>query len=151
MAQHDEIEKDQYKKIAELTAEVKTNNGRVEQLSASVDVTNQLVIKQMEQSSEEHKASMAEMRAMYDSHVKMTKWFIGALILIIVVLILALAYGAIGERGMYAVRETMPTVVRPTAPRTPSVPIPDGSGADEAAIAPAPYNDLEKYTRSQTA
>ena len=149
MAQHDEIEKDQYKKIAELTAEVKTNNGRVEQLSASVDVTNQLVIKQMEQSSEEHKASMAEMRAMYDSHVKMTKWFIGALIVIIIVLILALAYGAIGERGMYAVRETMPSVIQQGNPRSPAVPIPDGSGSQDAAIAPVPVNDLEKYINTK--
>lgn len=109
MATQDEVEQDQYRKIAELTAEVKTNNGRVEQLSASVDMTNRLIIKQLEQSSSDHKASMVEMRAMYDSHVKMTRYIFAVLSLIILFLIAALVYGAIGKDGLYAVRQTVPT------------------------------------------
>lgn len=110
MAQHDEIERDQYEKINALTAEVKTNNGKVEQLTASVDVSNQLVIRQMEQSAADHKASMVELRSMHDSYVKLTKYIVGILALIIVMLICALVYGAIGERGLFAVRDSMPKV-----------------------------------------
>ena len=110
MATREDVEKDQYDKIHALTAEVKENNGRVEQLTASVDVANQLIIKQMEQSAEEHKAAVAELRSMHDSYAKMTKWFIGALVVIILFLIGVIAYGAIGEKGMYAVRDAMPKV-----------------------------------------
>ena len=69
--------------------------------------------------------------------------------LVIVFLILVIAYGAIGERGMYAVRETMPYVIQQGAPRSPAVPIPDGSGSQDAAIAPVPVNDLEKYINTK--
>lgn len=121
MAQHDEIEKDQYAKIEVLTKSVSELTGAVSVLNK----TNSDLVTTLKRS-------------------------IFYQFIVIVFLILVIAYGAIGERGMYAVRETMPTVVCPTAPRTPSVPIPDGSGANEAAIAPAPYNDLEKYINPQT-
>lgn len=118
MEQHDEIEKDQYAKIEVLTKSVSELTGAVSVLNK----TNSDLVVTLKRS-------------------------IFYQFLVIVFLILVIAYGAIGERGMYAVRETMPAVVRPTAPRTPAVPIPDGSGADEAAIVPAPYNDLEKYIK----
>ena len=119
MEHNDDIEKDQYAKIEVLTKSVSELTGAVSVLNK----TNSDLVTTLKRS-------------------------IFYQFLVIVFLILVIAYGAIGERGMYAVRETMPTVVRPTAPRTPAVPIPDGSGG-EAAIAPAPYNDLEKYINPQ--
>lgn len=67
----------------------------------------------------------------------------------ILFLIAVIAYGAIGERGLYAVRDTVPSMVNRQSPYQSPLPIPDGSG-EEAAIAPAPMNDLEKYTNTQT-
>ena len=109
MATRDDIEKDQYDKISHLAAEVETNNGRVEQLTASVDVSNQLIIKQMEQLASEHKSAMTELRSMHDSYVKMTRYIFGMLGVIILFLIAALVYGAIGKDGLYAVGQTVPT------------------------------------------
>lgn len=112
MALRDNVEKDQYEKINALTS-------RVEQLTGSVDVSNQLVIKQMEQSAADHKAAMSELRSMHDSYAKMTKWIIGSLVSIILFLIGAIIYGAIGSDGFYAVRggtTTTASVQQPCAP-----------------------------------
>lgn len=109
MASRDDIEKDQYDKISHLAEEIEANNGRVEQLTASVDVSNRLIVRQMEQSAEDHKAAMAELRGMHDSYVKMTRYLFGMLGVIILFLIAALVYGAIGKDGLYAVRQTVPT------------------------------------------
>ena len=119
--ERDKIEQDQYAKIEVLTKSVSELTGAVSVLNK----TNSDLVTTLKRS-------------------------IFYQFLVIVFLILVIAYGAIGERGMYAVRETIPSVIQPVAPRTPAVPIPDGGGTDEAAIAPAPYNDLEKYINPQT-
>lgn len=103
MANHDEIEKDQYEKINALTA-------RVESLVGVVDTSNDILIKQMEQNATDHAAAMDKMQAMHDSYVTMTKYIIGLLFIVIFSLIGALIYGAIGKEGLRAVRETMPKV-----------------------------------------
>lgn len=95
------VEKDQYEKINRLTA-------RVEQLTGSVDVSNQLVIRQMEQSAADHKAAMQELRTMHDSYAKMTRWIVCSLITIILFLTGAIVYGAIGREGFYSVRPNFP-------------------------------------------
>lgn len=133
-----DIENDQYEKIAELTAEVKTNNGRVEQLSASVDVTNQLVIKQMEQSAEEHKSSIQELRKMHDSYAKLTKWIIGSLVAIVILLIFALIYGAIGERGFNAVSDKAMPLLNNGRPAEKRVPRQE---SEDDKVALIPWND----------
>ena len=120
MAQHDEIEKDQYAKIEVLTKSVSELTGAVSVLNkTNTDLTTTLK------------------RALFYQFI------------VIVFLILVIAYGAIGERGMYAVRETMPSVIQQGTPRSPAVPIPDGSGSQDAAIAPVPVNDLEKYINTK--
>ena len=120
MAQHDEIEKDQYAKIEVLTKTVSELTGAVSVLNkTNTDLTATLK------------------RALFYQFI------------VIVFLILVIAYGAIGERGMYAVRETMPSVIQQGTPRSPAVPIPDGSGSQDAAIAPVPVNDLEKYINTK--
>lgn len=121
MAQHDEIEKDQYAKIEVLTKSVSELTGVVSVLNK----TNTDLV----------------------ATLRRTNFY---QFLTIVFLIAVIAYGAIGERGMYAVRETIPFVIQPVTPKTPAVPIPDGSGENDAAIAPVPYNDLEKYINPQT-
>lgn len=120
MAQHDEIEKDQYLKIENLTKTVSELTGAVSVLNK----TNTDLVATLKRS------------LFYE-------------FLTIIFLIAVIAYGAIGERGLYAVRDTVPSMVRPNAPRSPAVPIPDGSRND-SAIAPAPINDLEKYVNTQT-
>lgn len=120
MAQHDEIEKDQYLKIENLTKTVSELTGAVSVLNN----TNTDLVATLKRS------------LFYE-------------FLTIIFLIAVIAYGAIGERGLYAVRDTVPSMVRPNAPRSPAVPIPDGSQND-SAIAPAPINDLEKYVNTQT-
>lgn len=120
MAHNDDIEKDQYAKIEVLTKSVSELTGAVSVLNkTNTDLVNTL-----------KKALFYEF-------------------LIIVFLILVIAYGAIGERGMYAVRETMPSVIQQGTPRSPAVPIPDGSGSQDAAIAPVPVNELEKYINTK--
>ena len=120
MAQHDDIEKDQYAKIEVLTKTVSELTGAVSVLNkTNTDLTSTLK------------------RALFYQFI------------VIVFLILVIAYGAIGERGMYAVRETMPSVIQQGAPRSPAVSIPDGSGSQDAAIAPVPVNDLEKYINTK--
>ena len=120
MAQHDDIEKDQYAKIDVLTKTVSELTGAVSVLNkTNTDLTSTLK------------------RALFYQFI------------VIVFLILVIAYGAIGERGMYAVRETMPSVIQQGTPRSPAVPIPDGSGSQDAAIAPVPVNDLEKYINTK--
>lgn len=120
MAQHDDIEKDQYAKIEVLTKTVSELTGAVSVLNkTNTDLTSTLK------------------RALFYQFI------------VIVFLILVIAYGAIGERGMYAVRETMPSVIQQGTPRSPAVPIPDGSGSQDAAIAPVPVNDLEKYIKTK--
>lgn len=120
MAQHDDIEKDQYAKIEVLTKTVSELTGAVSVLNkTNTDLTSTLK------------------RALFYQFI------------VIVFLILVIAYGAIGERGMYAVRETMPSVIQQGTPRSPAVPIPDGSGSQDAAIAPVPVNDLEKYINTK--
>ena len=120
MAQHDDIEKDQYAKIEVLTKSVSELTGAVSVLNkTNTDLTTTLK------------------RALFYQFI------------VIVFLILVIAYGAIGERGMYAVRETMPSVIQQGTPRSPAVPIPDGSGSQDAAIAPVPVNDLEKYINTK--
>lgn len=113
---HDEVEKNQWKVINSLAA-------KVEGLSSAVDVSNDILIKQMEQNAEEHKAAIAELRTMHDSYVTMTKYIIGLLAIIIFSLIGAIIYGAIGKQGLFAVRDSMPKM----------------------AIAPM-HNDFDKYT-----
>ena len=120
MAQHDDIEKDQYLKIENLTKTVSELTGAVSVLNK----TNTDLV----------------------STLRRTSFY---QFLTIIFLIAVIAYGAIGERGLYAVRETVPTIVHPNSPRSPAAPIPDGSG-DKAAIAPVPYNDLEKYINTKT-
>ena len=120
MAQHNEIEKDQYLKIENLTKTVSELTGAV----AVLNKTNSDLVATLKRS-------------------------IFYQFLVIVFLILVIAYGAIGERGMYAVRETMPSVIQQGTPRSPAVPIPDGSGSKDAAIAPFPVNDLEKYINTK--
>ena len=100
---HDAIEKDQYEKLNALTT-------KVEGLTSAVDVSNDILIKQMEQSSEDHKVAISELRMMHDSYVTMTKYIIGLLALIIFSLIGAITYGAIGKQGLFAVRDTIPRV-----------------------------------------
>ena len=120
MAQHDDIEKDQNAKIEALTKSVSELTGAVSVLNkTNTDLTTTLK------------------RALFYQFI------------VIVFLILVIAYGAIGERGMYAVRETMPSVIQQGTPRSPAVPIPDGSGSKDAAIAPVPVNDLEKYINTK--
>ena len=120
MTQHDDIEKDQYAKIEVLTKSVSELTGAVSVLNkTNTDLTTTLK------------------RALFYQFI------------VIVFLILVIAYGAIGERGMYAVRETMPSVIQQGTPRSPAVPIPDGSGSQDAAIAPVPVNDLEKYINTK--
>ena len=120
MAQHDDVEKDQYAKIEVLTKTVSELTGAVSVLNkTNTDLTSTLK------------------RALFYQFI------------VIVFLILVIAYGAIGERGMYAVRETMPSVIQQGTPRSPAVPIPDGSGSNDAAIAPVPVNDLEKYINTK--
>ena len=120
MAQHDEIEKDQYAKIEVLTKSVSELTGAVSVLNK----TNSDLVVTLKRS-------------------------IFYQFIIIVFLILVIAYGAIGERGMYAVRETMPTVIQKGSPRSPAAPLPDGNGEQEAAIAPVPNNDLEKFINTK--
>lgn len=79
MPTKEEIEKDQYEKINALT-------GRVEQLVGAVDVANQINLELM----------------------KILKKAIFYMFLIIVFLIGAIIYGAIGKEGFYAVRQTVP-------------------------------------------
>lgn len=105
MANHDEIEKDQYEKINALTT-------RVESLVGVVDTSNDILIKQMEQNATDHAAAMDKMQAMHDSYVTMTKYIIGLLFIVIFSLIGALIYGAVGKEGLRAVRETMPKVAQ---------------------------------------
>lgn len=100
---HDNIEKDQYDKINSLAA-------KVEGLTSAVDVSNDILVKQMEQSAKGHEAAMAKMQDMHDSYVTMTKYIIGLLFLVIFSLIGAIIYGAIGKQGLFAVRDTMPKV-----------------------------------------
>ena len=120
MAQHDDIEKDQYAKIEVLTKSVSELTGAVSVLNkTNTDLTTTLK------------------RALFYQFI------------VIVFLILVIAYGAIGERGMYAVRKTMPSVIQQGTPRSPAVPIPDGSESKDAAIAPVPVNDLEKYIKTK--
>lgn len=102
---HDEIEREQFDKINSLTA-------RVEGLASAVDVSNDILVKQMNQNAADHSAAMDKMQKMHDSYVKMTKYIIGLLFVVIFSLIGALIYGAIGKEGLHAVRETMPNVVQ---------------------------------------
>ena len=118
--ERDKIEQDQYAKIEVLTKSVSELTGAVSVLNK----TNSDLVTTLKRS-------------------------IFYQFLVIVFLILVIAYGAIGERGMYAVRETMPSVIQQGAPRSPAVPIPDGSGSKDAAIAPVPVNDLEKYINTK--
>lgn len=104
-ARHDDIEKDQYDKINTLAA-------KVEGLTSAVDVSNNILIRQIEQGAVDHSAAMDKMQKMHDSYVKMTKYIIGLLFIVIFSLIGALIYGAIGKEGLRAVRETMPNVVQ---------------------------------------
>lgn len=120
MAQHDDIKKDQYAKIEVLTKSVSELTGAVSVLNK----TNSDLVTTLKRS-------------------------IFYQFLVIVFLILVISYGAIGERGMYAVRETMPSVIQQGTPRSPAVPIPDGSGSQDVAIAPVPVNDLEKYINTK--
>lgn len=114
---HDENDANQWKVINGLAA-------KVEGLSSAVDVSNDILIKQMQQNAEEHKAAIAEIQKMHDSYVTMTKYIIGLLFLVIFALIGAIIYGAIGKQGLFAVRDSMPKV---------------------GAIMPM-SNDLDKYT-----
>lgn len=104
-ARHDDIEKDQYDKINTLAA-------KVEGLTSAVDVSNNILIRQIEQGAVDHSAAMDKIQKMHDSYVKMTKYIIGLLFIVIFSLIGALIYGAIGKEGLHAVRETMPNVVQ---------------------------------------
>ena len=99
----DEIEANQWKVINGLAA-------RVEGLSSAVDVSNDILLKQLVQNAEEHKAAIAELRRMHDSYVTMTKYIICLLFLVIFALIGAIIYGAIGKQGLFAVRDSMPKV-----------------------------------------
>ena len=118
--ERDKIEQDQYAKIEVLTKSVSELTGAVSVLNK----TNSDLVTTLKRS-------------------------IFYQFIVIVFLILVIAYGAIGERGMYAVRETMPSVIQQGTPRSPAVPIPDGSGSQDAAIAPVPVNDLEKYINTK--
>ena len=100
---HDDIEKDQYDKINTLAA-------KVEGLTSAVDVSNDILLRQIEQSAVDHSAAMDKLQKMHDSYVKMTKYIIGMLFIVIFSLIGALIYGAIGKEGLHAVRDTMPKV-----------------------------------------
>lgn len=118
--ERDKIEQDQYEKIGVLSKSVSELTGAVSVLNK----TNTDLVATLKRS------------LFYE-------------FLTIIFLIAVIAYGAIGERGLYAVRDTVPSMVSPNAPRSPAVPIPDGSRND-SAIAPAPINDLEKYVNTQT-
>ena len=100
---HDEIEKDQYEKLNALAA-------RVEGLTSAVDVSNDILVKQLEQSAADYAAAMEEMKSMHESYVTMTKYIIGILSVVIFSLIGAIIYGAIGRQGLFAVRDSMPKV-----------------------------------------
>lgn len=79
MPTNSEIEKDQYDKINTLT-------GRVEQLVGAVDVANQINLELM----------------------KLLKKALAYEFWVIIILIAALVYGAIGEKGLYSVRQVIP-------------------------------------------
>lgn len=79
MATHDEIEKDQYQQIHSLAAEVHS-------LSGAVQVSNEI-----------NKQLVALMKKVFY-----------CMFFIILVLIGALVYGAIGKDGLYSVRDTLP-------------------------------------------
>ena len=102
---HDEIEKDQYEKLNALAA-------RVEGLTSAVDVSNDILVKHMEQSAADHAAAMEEMKSMHESYVTMTKYIIGLLFVAIFSLIGAIIYGAVGKQGLFAVRDAMPRVAQ---------------------------------------
>lgn len=102
MAQHDEIEKDQYDKIHELTK-------KVESLTGAVDVANQINIEL---------SKLLKRALSYEFYV-------------IIILIAALVYGAIGEKGLYSVRQFVPMPMQ-------SIPTDDGTtdGAVSSVIFP---------------
>lgn len=102
MAAHDEIEKDQYDKINSLTS-------RVEQLAGAVDISNQM---------------NAQLIGLLKKALCYMFW-------IIVFLIGAIIYGAIGKDGFYAVRG--------------SIPMPQQSVVSQDAI---PWNDKSKIPSS---
>ena len=79
MATHDEIERDQYEQIHSLAAEVHS-------LSGAVQVSNEI-----------NKQLVALMRKVFY-----------CMFFIIVILIGALIYGAIGKDGLFSVRDTLP-------------------------------------------
>ena len=79
MATHDEIERDQYQQIHSLAAEVHT-------LAGTVEIANQINEKLLK---------------------LMTKVFY-CMFFIVIVLIGALIYGAIGKDGLFSVRDTLP-------------------------------------------
>ena len=118
---YDENDANQWKVINSLAA-------RVEGLSSAVDVSNDILIKQMEQSAKDHEAAMTKMQAMHDSYVTMTKYIIGLLFLVIFSLIGAIIYGAIGKQGLFAVRDSMPKV----------------------ALAIPWHNDLDRFTQRRS-
>lgn len=108
---HEEIEKDQYEKINGLTA-------RVEGLVAAVDISNQINIEMLKQ-----------LRDQRDSFERMTHRVLWGAFAIILVLLAALIFGAIGKDGLFAVRDSMPKV----------------------ALAAPWHNDLDKYQQRRAA
>jgi len=94
MATTEDIEKDQYDKIHSLTA-------RMEQLTGAVDVSNQINLELM----------------------KLLKKALCYMFWIIVFLIGAIIYGAIGKDGFYAVRQSIP-IPENIPTRTPTAALP---------------------------
>ena len=109
MPSNAEIEKDQYEKINTLT-------GRVEQLVGAVDVANKINLELM----------------------KLLKKALSYEFWVILFLIAALVYGAIGKDGLFAVRQAVPL---PTCPP---------SGEQQTMLVPW-HNDFDKYYRKSAA
>lgn len=111
MSSNAEIEKDQYEKINDLRTSV-------DQLRGSVDVANQINIEHMK---------LLKKALSYEFHL-------------ILFLIAALVYGAIGKDGLFAVRQAVPIPTYPT----------DQPSDQQTMIIPW-HNDLEKYYKRTSA
>lgn len=106
-----EIEKDQYEKINDLTQKVAS-------LTSAVDVSNQVNIE----------------------HMKLLKKALSYEFYLILFLIAALVYGAIGKDGLFSVRHVVPIPTYPT----------DQPSDQQTMIIPW-HNDLEKYYKRTSA